>query len=334
MLKQGKVRVECVESLVVACNRSPAVYPSLLSRCIVATKSILFFDACESKFENSPENLIPIFESFYSKKIEQRLCHYFHKELQSKEPFLYFDSCICALTKNGRKLTLDTLEVLEFELSPKADLAKVMFAAIQGGTGGELLEVHELLRTMLDRLTIHRLAEIRESIAILQINARVAPSLVGFTSQTQSLPESTAHTGSREFEYVLGSRDEYARCAMERSEFHRENAEQLLALKRYADAGNNYRKSAEAILKAVFVIRLQNTKVPTLLDRLKTSLKSSASEPLPETIGSAIDVVHNIGNLASHDQSDDFFIPNEIIMNAVQDSLRKISNWAKSVIEN
>jgi hypothetical protein len=334
LLKQDKVRVELVESLVAASNKAQTIYPGLLAKCIVATKSRAFFDACESKFENAPVDLIPIFETFYSKKIEQQLCDYFHKELQSKEPFPHFDSCIHAFKKNGRELTLEILQALEHEYGPKADLAKVIFSATQEAKGEAPLEIDEFLHSLIDGLTIHRLVEIRKTIAALQSNMQSSPTNVSSTIQTQPLPDLKTQGISREYEYVTGSLEDYARNAMERSEVHKHNAEDLLSLSRYADAGNNYRKSAEAILKAVFAIRVQQTKVPNTLDRLKAGFKSSPGQSLPDTIGAAIEVVQTIGNLASHDQSDTLLKPNAKLMTAVQNSLQAIASWAQSVIKN
>lgn len=333
LLDQGKIQIQLVESLVEASNRSQGIYPGLLARCIAATESIAFFDACESKFQNSTIDLIPIFAKFYTKTIERRLCDYFYKELQSKAPFPHFSSCIDALTKNGRELTLETFEALEYEFGPKADLAKVISAAIQEGKDGQPLEKHEFLQSLTDKLTIYRLAEIRKAIAILRVNLLSSPTSDRFITQADPVEDIKTPGVSREFEHVKESLEDYVQKALVRAQIHKENAEQLLKLKRYADAGNNYRKSGEAILKAVYVISYRKTKVPTLLDHLKTQLKNHPGDILPATIASAIDLVQNIGNLASHDQSDNFFEPNEDLMHGVQVSLETISNWAKSIVK-
>ncbi len=333
LLKLGRVPPELVPSLVETAKRSESFYPDLLAKFIVATGSIALYEACESKFEKAPADLIPVFAKLYSPTIEKRLCDFFYKELQSKEPFPWFDTCLDALTKNGQRVALETLEALDYELGPKANVAKVIASAIEAEGLNDQLDIQRSMRSMLDGLTIHRVSRIRKGLEVLR--TRMPASGIDAQAVTSSGPvvDVSNSAGSKDWDVVKDPPAVYAGKAMARAQVHMLNAIELRLLKRYADAGNNYRKAGEALLKAVYAVGANKTKIPTTLENLKTNVKSNMKDnPLPDSIEKAIDALQTFGNLASHDQSDDYFQLSEEVAAVLESSLNALSNWAKTVV--
>ena len=310
LLKQGRLVPELVMDVAAAARRDESVTPELLAELIKATKSVFLFKSCEERFRRAPNALITVMTAIRLPEVEQGVCDFLYNGFQDGKPFWEFDGALDALIHNGGQKSVDTLEILLFQMADKAGVSKLLSASIVSATEDSPLSIEQGSYLFTDVLLKRRFNAI--GIALLNVRTRLAAEGEMPISPDPLPTSADAHL---------------ARAAV-----HMEKAAEYSRSKLYEPAANSFRNAAEAFCKAVHVLRVNHKKNLTDLEGLKTNLYSQGD--MPEGVRVEVVVLQQYGNFGSHDQAEPTHELDETNIAICFKSIEVVERWAKEKVRN
>lgn len=315
--------------LLAAAQRSYSVTTTHLAQLAAKCASSSLYPALKDIRQFSRLDCATIFKRHYYPDIEEALCDHVYKNTRDENCLEIFSYYFDGLKVNGGQATLDTMEVLTEDLKPiaerKADISRLM-KPLPGGKpelSGVLLTMFES-EMMVDRYqrALDVVKAVRAKLDILE-NERLAREAAAEGAKAPIPSGSVSREPVKE-----------ALKAIERHKQHRNNADEQRLLKKLDDCMTNYRKAAEALLKAAFYLNVNKKPEPTVLDEQRTDLKRFMPVPgPPDSINAAIERIQRFTNSPSHD-NDDWPPSSEVGVDAVIESLDAIEKWVLQLLSD
>lgn len=318
---------ELVIDVVNAGLRSVAVTSGHLARLASHCESSSLYPALADKRSFGNYEYAEIFTRHYYPDIEEKLCTHVYKNAQDKNCLESFGTYFNALAANGRQHTLEMMETLAYEMQPKAQSADVISKCIRANLDGQERLSEAFLTCLEGEMLVDRYLKVGE--VIEEVQHRMEALENEKASQNADSADSTtcASSGSASKNPVRDARD-----ALLRNEMHRQKANEHRLLKKLDDSMTNYRKAAEALLKAAWYLTVNKKPTPLMLDDQKNKLKQPQVDPkLPATIESAIERIQKLANSPAHD-NDEYLPTTEAALNTVIESLDAVEKWVAELM--
>jgi len=299
-----------VADLVSAVSRDQCISTLQLTPIIERCKSPDLFKAVEGLRSFALIQKSQIFARHYFEDVEEQLCDAVYKTagLEAPNQSGFF---IEALEKNGRHNALETLEALEYDLDPSAKSAMAAENAIKGAAGSGGVDFDTFMQGQIYGLKSGRFAAIRKAIATLRER---------LSDEDQSLAGQNTPP-----------KDLYVSKALGRSRDRREEAMRSILLKMNDTAAWQYRKAAEALLKAACVLCDcgKPSNKPSIED-LKGPLKSKKAIPI--SILTSVNTIQEVTNFPSHDQEEEL-VTSEAKLATIVECLDGIEKWVRQLMD-
>lgn len=329
LIKLDQLPAELIPDLVSAAARTQCMTATHLATLAANCESSSLYPAVKDIRKFSPLDYANIFKRHYYPDIEEKLCAHVYKNAPDKNCLEPFDVYFEALKANGRQHTLDTIEVLVDDLQPIAKTNMVISNNLKATTDVK----PEFSQAFLSTIEAGMMVERYQNARAVLVNVKAKIDLL--ESQRMAAVNMVAETKAPvPAGYISSEPTKDALEAVERHRVHRHNAQEQRLLKKLDDCMTNYRKAAEALLKAAFLLTVNKQPEPLVLDALRTGLKRSMPAPgLPTSINAAIERIQHFSNSPSHD-NDDWLPSTEAGINAVIDSLNAIERWVLQLLSD
>jgi HEPN domain-containing protein len=329
LVKMDQFPGELVPDLVSAAHRTHCVTTTHLAHLVANCPSSSLYPALKDIRKFSTLEYATIFKRHYYPDIEETLCAHVYKSARDKDCLEFFSFYFDALKANGRQPTLDTLEVLVEDLQPIAQSNAVISKGIKAVTGGKPALSRAFLSALESDMMVERYQNAREVLVVVKARLDLLASERLAKDTSAAGAKAPTPNGSISSEPVKD-----AHKAIERHKQHRGNADEQRLLKRLDDSMTNYRKAAEAMLKAAFLLTVNKRPEPLVLDDLRKDLKRFMPAPgLPDSINAAIERIQRFANSPAHD-NDDWLPSTEVGIDAVIESLDAIEKWVLQLLSD